>query len=539
MTAWRLVLAVAVGAAGLLLGPTSVGAATTLEEVGGYEQPVYVTSDPDDPDRLFVVERAGRIQLTAPAGTSGFVDLTALVVSSGGEQGLLSVAFPSDHGETGLLYIFYTAAPEGDLVVAELASSGSTADPASLREVLRVPHRDRANHNGGQLQFGPDGYLYISTGDGGGPGDPGGNGQDPTTLLGALLRIDPRQSGADPYTVPADNPFVGTANADEIWSWGLRNPWRFSFDREDGALTIGDVGQGDREEINYRPQDVGGGRGDNFGWNCREGFIAYPGAPEECAEGGPFTDPVFDYPIRNQPECAITGGYVVRDPSLTDLYGRYLYSDFCVGELRSILLNTPLAGDDRSEDLTVPNPSSFGEDACGRFYVASLSDGKVNRLVGDTEPDCEDPPPTDPPSDDPPPEDPPPTDPPSDDPPPEDPPPTTEPPEVHVPANNFRFVRVDRVRRKGRAWLVVRVRAAGTLRLLGNKRVRRAGPKTVGQPRRVRLLVRPKGRARRKLNRVSRSTGRARARVRTRVRFVPAGGEPRVKSRRVLLIKRR
>jgi glucose/arabinose dehydrogenase/endo-1,4-beta-D-glucanase Y len=374
--------------------PTSASAETTLEPIGTYQQPVHVTSDPVDPERLFVVERAGRIQLTTPEGASPsqFVDLTSVVVSSDSEQGLLSVAFPPDHAETGLLYVAYTGSG-GTLTIAELTSDGEVADPASLRVVLTIP-QPFTNHNGGQLQFGPDDYLYVSTGDGGSGGDPQGHGQDPATLLGALLRIDPRQSGTDQYTIPASNPYVDPdehpveGTRPEVWSWGLRNPWRFSFDRETGDLVIGDVGQGQREEIDYGPQEAGGGRGDNFGWNCREGLIAYASPSPACAMTGPFTDPVFDYSNFGSPACAITGGYVVRDPSLAELRGRYLYSDYCTGELRSIELDVPVASGDRPEGLSVPNPSSFGEDACGRIYVASLSTGVVNRLVGEAEPDC-------------------------------------------------------------------------------------------------------------------------------------------------------
>jgi glucose/arabinose dehydrogenase len=388
----------------ILLGvPGAAAGQTTLERVGTYSQPVHVASDPDDPERLFVAERAGRIQLTTPVGTSEFVDLTPVVTSApGGERGLLSVAFPPDHSETGLLYVFYTGSG-GALTVAELESEGGTADPESLRVVLTIAH-PLSNHNGGQLHFGPDDYLYISTGDGGGAGDPDQNGQDLTTLLGAILRIDPRQSGDDPYTIPASNPYAGTQNdpvpgaRDEIWSWGLRNPWRFSFDRETGALTIGDVGQGAREEIDYRPQELGGGAGDNFGWNCREGSIAYGSPSPACEDTGPdFTEPVFDYPHAGTGGCSITGGYVVRDPSLADLYGRYLYADHCVGDLRSIELEVPRASDDRSEELSVSQPTSFGEDACGRLYVASLA-GAVYRLVGDEEPDCGGPDDTTPPT---------------------------------------------------------------------------------------------------------------------------------------------
>jgi glucose/arabinose dehydrogenase len=388
----------ALGAATLAMAGlvTPAAADTTLEPIGTYSQPVYVTSDPDDHERLFVVERLGWIQLTTPEGTSEFVDLTSVVTSGpGNERGLLSVAFPPDHAATGLLYVFYTGSG-GALTVAELRSDGDTADPASLRVVLTIPHPQFANHNGGQLQFGADGYLYVSTGDGGSGGDPDGNGQDPTTLLGAILRIDPRQNGSEPYSIPASNPYFGTANdpvpgtRDEIWGWGLRNPWRFSFDRETGALVIGDVGQGQREEIDYRPASVGAGRGDNFGWNCREGSIAYPAPSQPCPAPEAFVDPVLDYAHAGG-ACSITGGYVVRDPSLTDLGGRYLYADYCVGQLRSVELGLPVASGDRAEGLTVTSPVSFGEDACGRVYVASLA-GTVSRLVGDSPASCHGPP---------------------------------------------------------------------------------------------------------------------------------------------------
>jgi len=389
------------GALAALAAPGGAAAQVGLEPVGTYDDPAHVTSDPDDPDRLFISERAGVIRLTTPEGTSEFADLTSVVLANGQEQGLLSIAFPADHAETGLLYVAYTTQPNGALQVAELEADGDAADPDSLRPVLAVPS-PFANHNAGQLQFGPDGYLYVSTGDGGSGGDPQGNGQDLTTFLGSILRIDPRQSGTQPYTVPETNPYVDPEERPvpgarpEIWSWGLRNPWRFSFDRETGALTIGDVGQGQREEIDYRPQEVGGGRGDNFGWNCREGLIPYGSPSSACATTGPdYADPVFDYPHAGTSNCSITGGYVVRDPSLPELYGRYLYADYCVGQLRSIELALPQATGDRSEGLSVGLPSSFGEDACGRVYVASRSNGVVSRLVGDAEPDCDPDPPVD------------------------------------------------------------------------------------------------------------------------------------------------
>lgn len=370
-----------------LVAPAAAEGAA-LVPIGTYSSPLYVTSDPDDPDRLFVVERDGKIQLTTPSGTSTYLDITDLV-RSGGEQGLLSVAFPPDHADSGLLYVFYTGEPEGNIQVDEFRAVGDSVDPATRRPVLQIDHATFGNHNGGQLQFGPNGLLYIATGDGGGGGDPLESGQDLTSLLGKILRIDPRKSGSDPHSIPSGNPFAGSANdpvpgaRDEIWSYGLRNPWRFSFDRLSADIAIGDVGQGSWEEVDYVTSADGGGRGANFGWDCREGAHDFELAG---CDGQTFTEPVFEY-SHDSGNCSITGGYVVRDPGLGDLYGRYLYADFCVGALRSLLPGVPVASDDRSEGLTVANPTTFGEDACGRIYVASINGG-VSRLEGDGGGEC-------------------------------------------------------------------------------------------------------------------------------------------------------
>ena len=249
--------------------------------------------------------------------------------------------------------------------------------------MLTVDHPVRANHNGGQLQFGPDGYLYIATGDGGGRGDPDGNAQDLESLLGKLLRIDPDPGSAGaPYTVPSDNPFAGAGTArPEIWSYGLRNPFRFSFDSLTGALVIADVGQGEREEVDYRPAPEAG-RGANFGWNCREGLIAYPEAPSSCSGLSIYTDPIYDY-SHALGRCSITGGYVARAPGLADLFGRYVFADLCTGEIFSLDPSEPPAPDGaRVEPVSVGTPSSFGEDSCGRLYVASLQTGVVSRFTG-------------------------------------------------------------------------------------------------------------------------------------------------------------
>ena len=368
--------------AALAAGAAPAGAAT-LQQVGTFANPVFVTSDPNDATRLLVVERRGTIQLVSGGATRPFLDITGLTLS-GGEQGLLSMAFAPDFASSGRFYVYYTSRPNGDIQIDEFTASGDATDPATRRPVITIPHGQAGNHNGGQLQFGPDGYLYAGTGDGGGGGDQFRNAQNLDSLLGKMIRIDPRPSGGAPYSVPSDNPLVGRAGADEIWSWGLRNPYRFSFDRGTGALVIGDVGQGAREEVDYEPQP-GAGRGDNFGWSCREGFVAYSTSDPLCSGASGFTDPIYEYSHSNG--CSITGGYVARDPSLGALAGRYVYTDYCQGDIRSLVPGVPRASDDRSEGLRVEGPSSFGEDACGHLYVVSLN-GPVYRFVGDSPSPC-------------------------------------------------------------------------------------------------------------------------------------------------------
>ena len=254
--------------------------------------------------------------------------------------------------------------------------------------MLSIPH-PVGNHNGGQLQFGPDGYLYIATGDGGGGGDPDRNGQNLNSLLGKLLRIDPRLGpNGESYTIPTDNPFVGQTGARaEIWSYGLRNPWRFSFDRLTGDLTVGDVGQGEWEEVNFVPAGSGAGRRANFGWGCFEGRHVYvPNASRPDCNPLPtnHAQPVWEYShVRG---CSIAGGYVVRDPELTALVGRYLYGDLCDDRVWSTILQVPDAQDDRVTGLEVPSLYSFGEDACGRIYAVSGA-GPVYRLHVSGQPD--------------------------------------------------------------------------------------------------------------------------------------------------------
>ena len=368
-----------VAASAALAGPAD---GATLQPLGSYSSPMYVTSDPTDPDRLFIAERSGTVKLTTPSGTSTFLTIPVPVYTDG-EQGLWSIAFPPDFGTTGLFYVVYSGGPSANndsLVLDEYRASGDAADPGSRREVLAIPTPAGTAHNGGQLQFGPDGFLYWSIGEAGNSA----NAQDTANLFGKILRIDPRGSGGQPYSIPPDNPYVGVGGArPEIWSLGLRNPWRFSFDRLTGALIVADVGEGSLEEVDLVPQAAGGGRGANFGWPTCEGT-----AGTGCSSP-PFTPPIFEYshadPPLQPPSCSITGGYVVRDSGLDGLDGRYLFADLCGGDLRSIdpLAPQPLDGF-RSENLSAAQPVSFGEDACGRLYLASFmpSPGQVNRVEG-------------------------------------------------------------------------------------------------------------------------------------------------------------
>ncbi len=324
-----------------------------------------------------MVEQCGRIQrVPVEGGTpSTFLDVADRIVCEG-EQGLLSVAFSPDYARSGRLYVYYTDT-EGTARIIEYGRSTddpSVADPESARELLAI--EDFApNHNGGLLLFGPDGYLYVGTGDGGGAGDPERTSQDLSSLLGKMLRIDPREAGGEAYTVPKDNPYVNDAGArPEILIDGLRNPWRYSFDRKTRDLWIGDVGQDELEEIDSAPAgDVLDGL--DFGWSAYEGMQRF----NEDQEAPDALPPTLEY--GRDGGCSVTGGYVVRDPALRSLYGRYLYGDFCAGELRSFTaVAGGEAGDDRPLGPGVASLSSFGEDLSGHVYATSL-EGPVYRLV--------------------------------------------------------------------------------------------------------------------------------------------------------------
>jgi glucose/arabinose dehydrogenase len=331
-----------------------------LKRIGRFQSPTYVASAPGI-SGVFVVERGGRIRLVRGRKRHTFTNISDSV-STGGERGLLSVAFPPDYERSRLLYVYFTNR-SGDIEIAELhADAAGTKAPAStLRRVLLVPHPNHSNHNGGQLQFGPDGLLYAGTGDGGGAGDAPDNAQNPDSRLGKLLRINP-SSGE-----------VG------IYSIGLRNPYRFSFDlvSDPGQprLVIGDVGQNRFEEIDYLP--VAAANGANFGWNDFEGFAPFPGAHPPTPSG--TVKPIKVYPLTGG-TCALIGGYVVRDRRLKSLFHRYVYGDFCAGKIRSLIPRLGGARKDRGTGLRVRDLSSFGETADGTLYATSLA-GPVYRFV--------------------------------------------------------------------------------------------------------------------------------------------------------------
>jgi glucose/arabinose dehydrogenase len=349
-----------------------------LVSVGKFNMPLYVTAPPKDLRRVMVVQQGGRISVVRDGKTLSkpFLDISSRV-TAGGEQGLLGLAFAPNYAKSGLFYVYFTRR-DGKQEVAELRRATSDrANAGSSRSVL-VMDDPEANHNGGQLNFGPDGLLYIGTGDGGGGGDQHGtigNAQNLGSLLGKILRIDPRRSGSKAYSVPASNPFVGRAGARrEIFSYGLRNPWRFSFDRVAGDLIIGDVGESAVEEIDFTT--IAQARGGNFGWRVREGDRQFS---DESVDGA--IEPVI---VRTHDEgwCSVTGGYVVRDPALSSLRGKYLYGDFCKGIIYGARLSSSGAsGNARVAGLPqIAALSSFGEDARGRIYVVSLG-GAVSRIA--------------------------------------------------------------------------------------------------------------------------------------------------------------
>jgi hypothetical protein len=352
-----------------------------LELVGTFEGPVFLESPPADSQRLFVVEQAGRIRVVRRDTIlpRAFLDLRGKI-AAGGERGLLSLAFHPQYATNGRFYVYFTDS-QGDIRIVRYTVSATdpdSADETTADTVLKVAHPVNDNHNGGQLQFGPDGMLYAGLGDGGGGGDPDGNGQDKHALLGKLLRLD--VNGASGYAIPTGNPGLSdTSFAPEIWSYGLRNPWRFSFDRGTGDLYIADVGQGAWEEVNVSPVAVQAGRGANFGWNTMEGQHCYPPATQ-CTTTG-LVLPILEYPHAGG-SCSITGGYVYRGSRIADLPGHYFYADFCTGFVGSFRYTGSATSPLDWSPLLSPGPqiSSFGQDAAGQLYILQLT-GAVNRIV--------------------------------------------------------------------------------------------------------------------------------------------------------------
>jgi len=348
-----------------------------LTLIGTFHSPLYVTQAPGDRRRLFVVEQGGKIVVVRGGRTlrTPFLDLSSKVVS-GGEQGLLGLAFAPDYRRSGRFYVDYTDV-NGDTRIVEYrrGSSPDRANPGSARQLI-FQDQPESNHNGGQLAFGPDGLLYIGLGDGGGGDDqhgPIGNAQNLGTLLGKILRIDPRPLGGAPYRIPRDNAFVGRAGAKPaIYAYGLRNPWRFSFDRRTGDIAIGDVGQDHVEEVDFRTR--GTARGVNFGWRAWEGTRREDPGLRVVGD----VKPVLQY-THDGGNCSVTGGYVIRDPRLPRLAGRYVYGDFCAGNLFTAKLRQGGASRPRRLGFHVGALSSFGEDRRGRVYVVSLN-GPVYRL---------------------------------------------------------------------------------------------------------------------------------------------------------------
>lgn len=356
----------------------------SLQEVAsGFSNIVKVAHAGDE--RLFIVERSGRIKiLDADKNTlaTPFLDIDGRVVATGGqsEQGLLGLAFHPNYADNGFFFLHYTN-NSGNSEIARFKVSDNdpnVADAASETAVMTIS-QPFGNHNGGEIAFGPDGHLYIGMGDGGSGNDPGNRAQNPQSLHGKMLRINVDQL---PYTIPNDNPFINNTDfLPEIWSWGLRNPWRFSFDTETGDLWIADVGQWDREEIDFQPATSTGG--ENYGWRCREGEILNPNVNTAgCLPPADYVEPIWNYDHPAYGPCSITGGYVYRGCTYPDLYGYYIYADYCSGDIWGLLRDAQ--GEVTNElFLTVPTGgwSTFGEGVDGEVYVAGLNNGRLYQLT--------------------------------------------------------------------------------------------------------------------------------------------------------------
>ena len=342
------------------------------------KQPVFVTHAGDGSGRLFVVEKGGTIAILrgGQRAPDPFLDITDLITSSGSEQGLLGLAFHPDYKNNGRFFVYYTAKNGDDTLASYKVSSDADKADAASGTVMFAQSDPAPNHNGGMLAFGPDKYLYVGLGDGGSAGDPWGNGQNRNVLLGKLLRLD--VDHAAPYAIPPDNPWPSGGDArPEVWAYGLRNPWRFSFDRATGDLYIGDVGQNQYEEIDFQPAGEPGGR--NYGWNVREGMHCYQA--QSCETNG-FVEPVAEY--SHAQGCSITGGYVYRGPAMPQFQGNYVYGDYCSGLIWTLRQTAPGQWSQNNLLDSGRSISSFGEDQAGELYLTDIGDNGLYQFVAGT-----------------------------------------------------------------------------------------------------------------------------------------------------------
>ncbi len=339
----------------------------------GFSSPVAIVNAGDS--RLFVVQRGGAIRILNANGTinaTNFLTLTSSTIVSGGERGLLGLAFHPNYATNGYFYVNYTRASDGATVIARYSVSANpdVADASSAQVLLTIA-QPFSNHNGGSLVFGPDGYLYIGMGDGGSGGDPDNYGQNINSLLGKMLRID--VDSGSPYAIPAGNPYAGaTPGADEIWAVGMRNPWKFSFDKQTGDLWIADVGQNAREEINKAASTAAGL---NYGWRCYEANIPYN--TNGCQSASNYFMPVANYALGNG-NCSITGGYVYRGSTYPNMVGKYFFADYCSNRIGWVENN---GGTITWSSLFTGNFVSFGEDINGELYVAGISNGTISKII--------------------------------------------------------------------------------------------------------------------------------------------------------------
>lgn len=376
--------------------PVTYGALTTRTVATGLESPVYVTAAPADTTRLFIVEQTGKIKILKSGLilSQPFLDLSS-DISCCGEQGLLGLAFHPDYANNGFFFVYFTASGGGSagrvrIVRYEVSSNADRADPASAVSVLDID-QPFANHNGGMIAFSPnDGYLYIGLGDGGAAGDPSNNAQTAASMLGKMLRINVDSSASgENYAIPPSNPFAGAVDTlPEIWAFGVRNPWRWSFDRETGDMYIADVGQANIEELDFQPSSSTGG--ENYGWRCKEGTNRYNFAGD--CDSYNLIDPFTQYAHTNN-RASITGGYVYRGSAIPGLIGTYFYADFNSGEIFSLRYDGAAVTDstDRTSELTLGTIliSSFGEDANGELYIVEYAfgaSGKVHKIISTGEP---------------------------------------------------------------------------------------------------------------------------------------------------------